>query len=137
MPKKVKDEYKKAFDRWAEEVDVTEFLDSDEAFESFSSWLNPQSGKSKGLDNFEIFFKEMFKKEIETLPMESQVWFKWAEKTEIPVQTKEVYRKAFERAIEEAEWRKAWGKFYGSLPYKERGTAEAKSLWQAIYKLFK
>ncbi|MEO0132975.1 MAG: hypothetical protein ABIK73_08620 [candidate division WOR-3 bacterium] len=137
MPKKSENEYKRAFDRWAEEVDVSEFLDSDEAFESFSSWLNPGSGKTKGLYNFEIYFKQRFREQIETLPMESRIWFEWAERAEIPVQTKEVYRKAFERATGEAEWRKAWGKFYGSLPYKERGTAEAKSLWQELYKLFK
>lgn len=137
MPKKPEDEYKKAFDRWVEEVDIGEFLDSDEAFESFSGWLNPSSGKVKGLDKFEEFFRQRFREQIETLPMELQTWFSWSEQTEIPLERKEVYRKAFERAVIESEWRKAWGKFYGSLPYKERGSTEAKSLWREIYKLFK
>lgn len=139
MTKKVENEneYKKAFDRWVEEVDITEFVDSNEAYEDFSGWLNPESGKNEGLDNLEEYFKQRFKEQIESLPTESKIWFEWAEKVEIPLERKEIYREAFKLAIGEADWRKAWGKFYGNLPYRERFVPEAKLLWQAIYKLFK
>lgn len=127
-----------AWDRYTEEVDLTEFLTKEEAWESFINWLNPEAGKYKGLEPIQEFFSKRWKEWIEELPIEEKVIRSFITEYEEykPKEIIEKYKTAYERALEAESLKKAWGKFWGTLPYAERRTKEARSLWENVRKLF-
>jgi len=92
-----KSKYRKAWDRWTEEVDLSEFTDVQEVIESFTEWLNPEAGKIRGLDRFEEFVRERFEEYVKELPTEEAAWYeRIAPRTPetIRPQLKELYERA-------------------------------------------
>lgn len=131
-----KSDYERAWDRWNEEVDPTEFPDQQTAWDAFVSWLNKNAGKQKGLDAFQEFFAEKWQEMVESLPPEDAAWFKFSEKVKEKPETKEKLRSAYEKALKQPNLKSAWGKYWGSLPYELRKSKHSKTLWQEIRKRY-
>jgi len=105
-----KSNYEKAWDRFTEEIDLTEYYSPDEVFEEFTGWLNPQAGKTRGLDDFYNFVESRFKELEELFPSEEIAFRRVA--IELPSELRRPWKSQWELALQEETLPKALEVFY-------------------------
>ncbi len=106
-----KNDYKKAWDRFIEEVDISEIDNTNELIENFFDWINPNSGKEKGLSEFENYILNKFEEYINTLPTYEQLWIKEISPN-IPSQYKETAKEWYNKILTAKNQRQAFEYFY-------------------------
>jgi len=105
-----KSNYEKAWDRFTQEIDLTEYYSPEEAFEDFTTWLNPQAGKTKGLDDFYSFVKTKFAEFEELFPSEELTFRRIA--IELPSELRQPWKTRWELALQKETFPKALNIFY-------------------------
>lgn len=106
-----KSNYEKAWNRWVEEVDMSEFTDAEEVWDAFSEWLPEQVGKVHGLDRFKEFVEEKWESFVQELPDYEQLWLKEVA-PEIPEEYREKGRSWFEKVMSAENEKQAFEYFY-------------------------
>jgi hypothetical protein len=124
----------KAWDRFEEQIDLEDIYTTEELKEAFERWVNPRTRESEKFDKLLDYIEDQFETWIADQPTEERVFRQFTAEQRPP--EPETFEKAYTYALETPEKKVAWGRYWGTLPYQLRKTAEARALWKQIARFF-